>query len=259
MIKVFFFLILFSNHFLSQEKYNMVVEYNLSISTQTIKGFLVANNKKSYFILSHKLEQSYDELLIDTNKKINPYFLYYYNQDTKHFYQTLSSFATQTLGGSVGKMSIEDFGNLSWKIENEEKKQYLGYNCIKATADFRGRKYLVWFTPEISNNSFPWKLKGLPGVILSFEDSEGFFKGEAIKISLNKNYDIPKSIFDFFSNKSNEVLDYKEVIKLENIFLNEHRRKAIADLPKGTIFEEIPVRTSSLEKTFEWEEEPKKP
>ena len=43
----------------------------------------------------------------------------------------------------------------------------LSYPCRKATCHFKGRHYEAWYTPEIPKNEGPWKLCGLPGLILT--------------------------------------------------------------------------------------------
>ncbi|MVO08889.1 GLPGLI family protein [Flavobacterium sp. TP390] len=59
----------------------------------------------------------------------------------------------------------------NWKFEKETKK--IGkYTCHKATAPFRGRDYTVWYTTEIPIPYGPWKLNGLPGLVLEGYDSE---------------------------------------------------------------------------------------
>ena len=51
----------------------------------------------------------------------------------------------------------------------------LSYTCRKATCHFRGREYEVWYTPEIPRSDGPWKLQGLPGLILKASDIQGHY------------------------------------------------------------------------------------
>ena len=78
---------------------------------------------------------------------------------------------------------IEPFG---WKILNETDS-VLGYLCQKAVTEFRGRTWNVWFTMELPYNYGPWKLGGLPGMILKAEDSERLHVIEAIGIERAEN------------------------------------------------------------------------
>ena len=251
--KISLFFIFFYAYFFSQGEFNVIIEYKTKISQQELKGFLVSNEKKSFFLLTNEMKQDYEHFLKDINRKINPYYLFYYEKEKEKFYQTLSYFSTVKLGNAIDKMVEDSFDDILWNIDEGQKKNILGYLCQKATGSFRGRNYSAWFTIEISNNSFPWKLKGLPGTILSFEDSKGFFKGEAEKVTLNKIYSIPQKVNDFFSNKSNRIYQYKEAIEYENAYLEEFMEQRIASFPKGTIYTKVPIRESCLEKTFEWE------
>jgi len=60
-----------------------------------------------------------------------------------------------------------------WKIMDDSTKNVLGYECIMATAKYHGRHWTAWFTPEIPVDAGPWKLLGLPGLILEASDSTG--------------------------------------------------------------------------------------
>ena len=65
-----------------------------------------------------------------------------------------------------------------WEI-TDSTKTVLGYECIKATSDYHGRKWQTWFAPEIPINNGPWKLHGLPGLILEASANSGQNSPEA--------------------------------------------------------------------------------
>lgn len=60
-----------------------------------------------------------------------------------------------------------------WTIMDDSTKNVLGYECIMATANYHGRHWTAWFTPEIPVDAGPWKLLGLPGLILEASDTTG--------------------------------------------------------------------------------------
>ncbi|HMO38714.1 MAG TPA: GLPGLI family protein [Saprospiraceae bacterium] len=66
----------------------------------------------------------------------------------------------------------EDLPDIQWKILSENKK-IEQFNCIKAVGDFGGRTYDVWFTPDIPVRLGPYKLWGLPGMILEAKSKDG--------------------------------------------------------------------------------------
>jgi len=66
-----------------------------------------------------------------------------------------------------------------WKIESETK-EILGYKCQKATTSFRGRIWTAWYASDIPVQDGPWKLWGLPGLILEANDSDSLYNFAAI-------------------------------------------------------------------------------
>lgn len=66
----------------------------------------------------------------------------------------------------------EPLGEIVWEI-SDSTKIVLGYDCVMATANYHGRDWTAWFTPDIPLQEGPWKLCGLPGLILEANESTG--------------------------------------------------------------------------------------
>ncbi|MDQ0637423.1 GLPGLI family protein [Pedobacter sp. W3I1] len=75
----------------------------------------------------------------------------------------------------------ESTAKTNWTIE-KDTKQLLGYTAQMATATVKGRKYTAWFTTDIAANFGPWKLNGLPGLILEAYDDNYFIKFTCTKV-----------------------------------------------------------------------------
>lgn len=69
----------------------------------------------------------------------------------------------------------DECDNIYWEI-SDSQKQILGFDCIKATANYHGRNWSAWFSEEIPLVDGPWKLTGLPGLILEAETDDGLYK-----------------------------------------------------------------------------------
>ncbi len=67
-------------------------------------------------------------------------------------------------------------------ILSEDTLTVCGYLCYKATTQFAGRGWSVWYTPEIPISDGPWKLNGLAGLILKAVDNSNSLMFEAIAI-----------------------------------------------------------------------------
>ena len=70
---------------------------------------------------------------------------------------------------SQGYRYVDSLHAQTWTM-GDSTRQVLGYTCQQATADFRGRRWTAWFATDIPISDGPWKLGGLPGLILKAYD-----------------------------------------------------------------------------------------
>ncbi|MCM1076053.1 MAG: GLPGLI family protein [Bacteroides sp.] len=89
----------------------------------------------------------------------------------------------------------EDWEKPEWEI-GDSTKTILGYECVEATADYRGRRWTAWFAPEIPIQEGPWKLCGLPGLILMAEDKNGDYVFEADGLVQNPDSEVGIFTYD---------------------------------------------------------------
>lgn len=108
----------------------------------------------------------------------------------------------------------------------------LGYPCKSAIAEFRGREYTAFYTKDLEFTAAPWKVHGLPGVVLKLVSNDDVLIYEASTLEI---LDDQKAISNPFAHK--EPIDYnnfckqykanrKEVIKNRKARAAQQNRKA---------------------------------
>jgi len=66
----------------------------------------------------------------------------------------------------------ETLDTLHWQLLPGDST-ILNYACHRARTQYAGREWTAWYTPDIPVSSGPWKLTGLPGLILWAGDGTG--------------------------------------------------------------------------------------
>lgn len=137
--------------------------------------------------------------------------------------------------GASGKYYYEEpLTELQWQI-GDSTKNILGYECQQAVTDFRGRHWTAWFTTEIPIQEGPWKLRGLPGLILEAHEASGqhSFTVEGIERS-------DEEMRPVYSRKKYEPIDRREALKALRKFLlngDQMSRAIIQNTPDGSTIE----------------------
>lgn len=80
---------------------------------------------------------------------------------------------------------------INWKI-SKDTASFSGVKCQKAVANFKGRNWIAWFAPELPFQSGPWKLNGLPGLIIEAHDEKNEVKFQFAGIDKVVEADKPK-------------------------------------------------------------------
>lgn len=68
----------------------------------------------------------------------------------------------------------ESIPTFSWELA-ECDTIIIGYPCHKAVCQFRGRTWTAWYSLDLPFDNGPWKLGGLPGLILAASESRHEF------------------------------------------------------------------------------------
>lgn len=92
----------------------------------------------------------------------------------------------------------EDIPQLDWEL-TDSVTNVLGYECQSAKCNFRGREWTVFYTEDIPLADGPWKLQGLPGLIMKASDAKGHYTFECIGIK--SKADRPITIYKVPFNK----------------------------------------------------------
>lgn len=224
-MRLFIFLLISVNSICFSQKKTIKVEYafNLNIGNyQEYKSYLYINNKKSLFLWNKPtIEKSEDENDISVNlnelDSIGSFNFKDFSKDS--IYSRIPYFKKEIL------LLKEKTPSIKWEITDEMKK--IGsYTCQKATTKFRGRDYIAWFTNEIPIQSGPWKLQGLPGLILIAYDTNRVVQFIFSSIS-ETDYKINPIL------KANRIIDLNEYKKLQKSSSQGLVRTLRSKLPRG--------------------------
>ncbi len=152
---------------------NLEISYDFSLNLGDYRVFpsiLFLSSKESLFIWgrpqSETIEDTETEFSVDWGEKDSVGNFNYTDKVRDTLY---SRQLTLNAGIIVVKEVVP---KIEWKITEEVKK--IGpLLCQKAETSFRGRNYTAWFAREIPISSGPWKLQGLPGLIIMVFDDTG--------------------------------------------------------------------------------------
>lgn len=165
---------------------------------------LSSNAQTSMIILQEMLDEANNRNDASKQRASGPdHGDYFYRSQANNTFDTYTSFMGQ------GYKITEPIPVQDWNIVTDSTRQILGYNCYMATTTFRGRQWTVYYTEDIPMPLGPWKLGGLPGLIL-FAEVKGFITIEASGIKTKSTS--PVTFYNFL-NKKYEAIQRDVYIK----------------------------------------------
>jgi len=102
----------------------------------------------------------------------------------------------------------EDMPQLNWEL-TDSVTSVLGYECRGAICDFRGRKWTAFYCEDIPVMDGPWKLCGLPGLIMKAHDGNGHYAFECIGIKSKADRPITMYKVPFINTSRKKYYDTK--------------------------------------------------
>lgn len=257
----FFFLILFSLASYSQvTKVEYTFYKNLGYPV-TQNWTLVFNNYESYFYKTNsdtkENNANQDKVLNNKHSKDNSFsHNINFKLDALSFYHL--DFNKDSLYFQANVLEDlyivnEQIPKLKWNIV-DEFKIIDNYKCQKATTSFRGRSYKAWFTTEIPTQTGPWKVNGLPGLILNLVDENSQVVLSALKVNFYPALDLKKEV-EFIVPKGKPI-SLKDFVPLSDNEIDEIIKRSRSKSNRNYTSSFIKSKTRhSLEISYEWEQE----
>ena len=124
---------------------------------------------------------------------------------------------------------------MAWE-ETDETANICGYQCKKATAEYGGRKWQAWYAEEIAVPFGPWKIFGLPGLVLKAADESGNHSFEAIAFRQDNGKFAPSKIPNQVSIGHEKFIELKnEYDKNPGVAINPESISEITVMQGGNI------------------------
>ena len=144
---------------------------------------------------------------------------------------------------------ITDDVKQNWKLTHE-KKTISGMDCFKATTTFRGMQWEAWYTNSIPYSYGPWKLHGLPGLIIQAYDVNKRYNYNAVKIEFKSHDVLNKQLTDLVTEPIAEKLTLQQFIALR-----DEKMRAPMHVDRNRTVERRTNLRYGQELRFEWEAE----
>ena len=140
-------------------------------------------------------------------------------------------FSFSRVGSSFFK-TVESLNSIKWNIATE-LSDYEGMKTQKATTDFGGRSWTVWFTQEIPIIEGPYKFKNLPGFVVKASSADGDYLFEFTKSEK------VQTVLKYHTYEKADVIEKSELKKARKLAANKSMSQIFAEQGLQINFESV--------------------
>lgn len=231
---LFLFALIMSNVINSQTSNTseLFVEYDMYLN---FKGSIQYNAElilnSNYALFKYKpddKEVKYEEETLDNESKVNIKIL-----DSSYTFVFMDKKNKTIIEEKKAMYSKKKFRvkelipTINWVL-TDDVKSINNLSCKKATCSLKGRNYTVWYCPSIPTGFGPWKLNGLPGLIVEAVDSDNQVAFYLKKIISPYAKEIKLEDLNSIKNYSNE-----EFLKIQKDAQDEFEAKMATKFDRG--------------------------
>ena len=217
-------LIVLLSNLICKAQSNFEISYKfIDKDNHITNSILFINNNESVYKIYDDRETGLDE----SKTKDNTYVTVQNDKISKIFYSTSKNTITR-IPLYNSEIVYSDLNNkIKYKLTGKQKV-INKYNCQEAKFDLNGRKYSVWFTSKIEINYGPYKINGLPGLIVELNEETNKIKISLVSIKKLTDKTEFNSLKKYLTDKKH--LSYPDYEKKIISIMTTKKKKSYAEM-----------------------------
>ena len=203
------------------------VGYDYKVNTTDKEGNAVTDSLHTVLLVGSKVTKTmgyythkYKVLDIDRQE----YYDEYQREGMAHVPIIFVSLADKTMDVQEDvppyHYAYQEAEELKWTLL-DDTLTITGYLCHKAQTTYGGRTWYAYYTEDIPTTAGPWKLKGLPGLIVKAEDAENIFSFEMFELTQQSIAITNPPIADINKTKRDKLLQMRNKLFLDRRYMED--------------------------------------